>query len=64
MDRKLMNTLIVGDDDLECDCKDLKLEDLGLSNLSFITADLDKFDLIVYSGKRGTKMLRSKYFRV
>lgn len=63
MNRKLLNTLIVDDNDLECDCKDLKLEDMTITNLSFISSDLDKFDLIIYSGKRGTKILRSKYFR-
>ena len=59
-----MNTLLVDDNDLECDCKDLKLENMTLQSLSFISSDLDKFDLIVYSGKRGTKILRSKYFKI
>ena len=64
MIRKQMNTLLVDDNDLECDCKDLKLENMTLQSLSFISSDLDKFDLIVYSGKRGTKILRSKYFKI
>ena len=64
MTRLQMNTLLVNDNDLECDCKDLKLENMTVSNLSFISSDLDKFDLIIYNGKRGTKILRSKHFRI
>lgn len=62
MDRRLMNTLIVDDNDLECDCKDLTLDNLTVKSLGFIPSDLDKFDLIIYTGKRGTKIIRSKYF--
>ena len=38
MDRRLINTLIINDNDLKC-------------------------DLIIYTGKRGTKILKSKYFK-
>ena len=58
-----MNTLLVNDDDLECDCKSLTLDNMGVNNLNFISADIEKFDLIIYSGKKGTKILRSKYFK-
>jgi hypothetical protein len=57
-----MNTLIVDDNDLECDCKDLTLDNLTVKSLGFIPSDLDKFGLIIYTGKRGTKIIRSKYF--
>ena len=59
----MINTLLVNDDDLNCDCKDLDIDKVDITKLNFINADLEKFDLIVYSGKRGRKILKSKYFR-
>lgn len=63
MDRRKINTLIVGDEDLECNSDSITLTDLGVKNLGFNIEDLKEFDLIIYSGKRGVKILRSKYFR-
>lgn len=63
MDRRLINTLIVNDDDLECKSEKLTLHDLKITHLNFQLKDLDEFDLIIYSGKRGTKILKSKYFK-
>lgn len=63
MDRRTINTLIVNDDDLECSSESLTLSDLNTGHLSFLKDDLEPYDLIVYKGKRGTKILRSKYFR-
>ena len=37
--------------------------DLKITHLNFQLKDLDEFDLIIYSGKRGTKILKSKYFK-
>jgi hypothetical protein len=62
MERRVMNTLIVDENDLNCNCKDLKLEDINQSKLAFINTDLEKFDLIVYKGKQGTKIIRSRYW--
>lgn len=63
MDRRLINTLIVNDNDVDCNSDKLTLTDLTIQNLNFILDDLKSFELIVYSGKRGTKVLRSKYFK-
>ncbi len=54
--------LIVNDDDLACDCKDTTLENMTIGSLNFIMTDLEKFGLVVYQGKRGTKVLRSRHF--
>lgn len=61
MDRKLIKTLILNDDDLECDCKDLNINDLTIASIGFRLSDVDGFDMIIYKGKRGEKILRSKY---
>ena len=62
MDRKLLNTLIVNDNDLECrkEEKEITLDDIKLSSVDFKAADLEKFDIIVYKGKLGKKALKLK----
>lgn len=54
-------TLIIGDDELNCDCEKLGLGDLNIGHVGFSMALLDQFDLILYNGKKGTKILKSKY---
>jgi hypothetical protein len=60
MERKLINTLIVNDDDLDCrkDKKEMSLDDIKLSQVGFKLSDLEKFDIIVYKGRLGKKPLR------
>ena len=62
MDRKILNTLIVNDNDLECrkEEKEITLDDIKLSSVGFKAADLEKFDIIVYKGKLGKKALKLK----
>lgn len=60
MERKMINTLIVNDDDLECTKKERTLDDINLSKVGFLMKDLEKFDLIVYKGKLGQKILKLK----
>jgi hypothetical protein len=64
MERRLINLLKVSDEDLECSAKrdEKTLKDLKLKDLSFNRDDLEKFDLIVYSGVKGSKILKSRYF--
>ena len=54
----MMNTLIVDDNDLNCNCEGLTLEGINLGKVGFVNVDLAKFDLIVYKGKRGKKILK------
>ena len=54
-------TLIIGDAELNCDCEKLGLGDLNIGHVGFSMAVLDQFDLILYDGKKGTKILKSKY---
>lgn len=60
MDRRV-KTLIVGDDDLNCDCKDKTIDDISIANVGFSVTITDSFDLIIYEGTKGTKILKSKY---
>ncbi len=58
MERKMMNTLIVGDNDLNCKCEGLTLDEINVGKLGFVNADLEKFDLIIYKGSRGKKIIK------
>lgn len=62
MERKNLSTLIVNDDDLECrknkEEKSINLDDIKLSSVGFLMKDMEKFDLIVYKGKLGKKVLK------
>ena len=51
MERRLINTLIVGDQDLECNCDSLGLADITLGVVGFNFSDLSRFDMIVYKGE-------------
>ena len=64
MNKILINALMVNDDDLECKNDKTTLTDLNLNNLNFKLEDIEGFDLIVYRGKKGTKILKSNYFKV
>lgn len=58
-----IKTLIVDDNDLECKNDKTTLTELSLNNLSFNIEDIEMFELIIYRGKKGTKILKSNYFR-
>lgn len=54
-------TLIIGDVELNCNCKDLTIEDLNITHVGFSDMVLNQFDIILYSGSKGTKILKSTY---
>lgn len=62
MEKKNLKVLIVNDKDLNCNCDKTTLEGMTISDLNFIWSDIEIFDVIVYEGSRGTKILRSKHF--
>ncbi len=61
MDRRVVNMLIVNDDDLNCDCKSKTIDDISIINVGFSIGVLDKFEMVVYKGSKGTKVLKSVY---
>lgn len=63
MKKEIIKTLIVGDTELECECENKSINELKLSDLGFKLDDLKPYELIVYVGKKGTKVLKSNYFR-
>lgn len=61
MDRRIKKVLILNDDDLNCNCKDKTLKDIGVEEIGLGIAIIQEQDLIIYSGTKGTKILWSKY---
>lgn len=56
-----VGALLIGDDELECNCKDKTIDDINISMVSFSPDTLKKYDLIIYSGSKGTKIVKSTY---
>ncbi len=64
MDRRQIKLLVVDDEYLKCEDKKVTLTDLKLTSLDFLPKDLAEYELIVYKGKKGTKILKSNYFKI
>lgn len=60
MNRLDLKVLLVNDNDVECKT-DHDLTKMTVANLNFIPSDLDGYDMIIYQGTKGTKVLRSKH---
>ena len=58
---KVINTLLIGDNELECNCKDKTIDDINITMIGLNPNDLKKYDLILYSGSKGTKIIKSTY---
>lgn len=62
MDRlRTITTLLIGDDELECNCKDKTIDDINISMVAFSPDTLKKYDMIIYSGSKGVKIVKSTY---
>lgn len=60
MEYRNIKLLLLDDNDLSCNCP--SLSSLTLRDTNFNQPDLDKYELIVYRGKKGAKILKSDYF--
>lgn len=58
LDVKLLK---VNDDDLNCNTKTFTLDDIDLSSLGVSMWAIKNYDLIIYEGSRGSKILKSRY---
>lgn len=58
---KGINLLLLSDEDMNCDTKTKDLSKMGIENIGFSMLAIKDYDLVVYEGKKGTKILKSKY---
>ena len=57
------NVLILNDEDMNCDPKNEKgIEKMTLSDIGFSALVINDYSLIVYQGKKGTKILKNTLF--
>lgn len=61
MDRRMINTLFLDDEDMNCNCSQKSLEDISIIDVGFGISVLNSFSLIIYRGSKGTKILKSEY---
>ena len=61
MQRESVKLLLVNDDDMNCDIAKDTIETMNLGNVGFSLKVLDQYDMVVYVGAKGSKILKSKY---
>lgn len=58
---KGINLLILSDEDMNCDSSSQDLSKMTLDNIGFSMFAIKDYDIIIYDGKKGSKILKSKY---
>ena len=58
---KRATTLIIGDNELNCNCEEVTIQTLSIADVGLNVTILDQFDLVLYNGKKGLKLLKSKW---
>lgn len=61
MEQANVKLLIVNDDDMNCDIAKDTIETMNLGDVGFSSLVLDKYDMVVYVGAKGSKILKSRY---
>jgi hypothetical protein len=61
MQRETVKLLLVNDDDMNCDISKDTIDTMNLGNVGFSLKVLDQYDMVVYVGAKGSKILKSKY---
>ena len=46
---------------MNCDSKTADLDKMGLENIGFSMLAIQGYDMVVYEGTKGSKILKSKY---
>lgn len=58
---KGINLLILSDEDMNCDSSSQDITKMGLDNIGFSMLAIKDYDIIIYEGKKGSKILKSSY---
>lgn len=59
MTTKTVKILVVNDDDLDCTKEERTLEDITIDKVGFSVSSLSSFQIVIYKGKLGKKVLRA-----
>lgn len=58
---KGINLLLLSDEDMNCDVSSKDLSKMGLENIGFSMLAIKDYDIIIYEGKKGSKILKSSF---
>lgn len=61
MKKQNIKLLILDDADMNCDSKTADLDKMGLENIGFSMLAIQGYDMVIYEGTKGSKILKSKY---
>ena len=61
MKKQNIKLLILDDADMNCDSKTDDLDKIGLENIGFSMLAILGYDMVVYEGTKGSKILKSRY---
>lgn len=61
MKKQNIKLLILDDADMNCDSKTDDLDKMGLENIGFSMLAIQGYDMVVYEGTKGSKILKSRY---
>lgn len=61
MKKQNIKLLILDDADMNCDSKTDDLDKIGLENIGFSMFAIQGYDMVVYEGTKGSKILKSRY---
>ena len=61
MNQANVKLLVVNDDDMNCDIAKDTVETMNLGNVGFSDLVLNKYDMVIYVGAKGAKILKSKH---
>lgn len=61
MKKQNIKLLILDDADMNCDSKTDDLDKIGLENIGFSMLAIQGYDMVVYEGTKGSKILKSRY---
>ena len=61
MKKANIKLLILNDEDMNCDSKNSSIDNMGVENIGLSMFAIQDYDLVIYEGTKGSKILKSKY---
>ena len=61
MKKHELKLLILNDADMNCDTKTADINKLGLEDIGLSMFSIQGYDMVIYEGVKGSKILKSKY---
>lgn len=56
-----LKLLVLNDEDMNCDSKNTDINKINLENIGLSMFAIQEYDLVIYEGVKGSKILKSKY---